>query len=176
MNKQGEIKEPKKRPKNHIERNTHLYTHKPFWLGPVHTAILICVLPLLYLKALFCWWLPSLLALKNLFSHLPHSFLSSEGRDLIETSDLGLSVPGSLKNCTLSSRGSLYLFPYTSGGSFYNDGWANLMTLIIEFSKMLVVILLLCSFSRKVVFGFPLGLSSLSFLTTKALSTMGFIS
>ena len=42
--------------------------------------------------------------------HLLQCFLSSVGRDLMETSHLGLSVPRSLTLCMLSGYCSLYLF------------------------------------------------------------------
>jgi hypothetical protein len=42
--------------------------------------------------------------------------LSSEGRDLIETSHLGLNIPKGVSCC-----GSLYLFPFPAGGCFSDD-------------------------------------------------------
>lgn len=46
----------------------------------------------------------------------------TKGRDFMETTVLGLSVPGSLTSCVLSVYGSLYLFPPHAGGSYSDDG------------------------------------------------------
>lgn len=66
-------------------------------------------------KVLFPWSPPSL-SLLHSFSFLFHRVL--EGRDMKETSNLGLSLPRSL--CTLSNCGSLGEFPSTAGWKF---GW-----------------------------------------------------
>ena len=50
------------------------------------------------------------------------SFLSSDGRDLLETSYLELSVPRSLTLIVMPGCGSQYLFPSASGESFSDDG------------------------------------------------------
>jgi hypothetical protein len=46
------------------------------------------------------------------------TFLSSEERDLMEASSLGLSVPGSFSPYITTGCGSLCLFSSASGGRF----------------------------------------------------------
>lgn len=69
------------------------------------------------LEALFSWCLPSPLALILFLPPLLLGSLSPEGRDLIQTSLLGLSVLRPLTLCVLSE--SLYLFPSAAGGSLF---------------------------------------------------------
>lgn len=49
---------------------------------------------------------------------LPQGFLSSEGRNLMKTSHLGLSVLRSLTLSIMSGCRSMYLFPSAAGRSF----------------------------------------------------------
>lgn len=59
-------------------------------------------------------WCPCPVSLAFFLPPLLQSTLSPKGRDLIDTSHLGLSISRSLMLCTLSGCGSLYLFPSTS--------------------------------------------------------------
>jgi hypothetical protein len=70
-----------------------------------------CASALLYLEGFFPWYLPSSLGLTVLPILFPQGSLSPEGRDLMEASHLGMSVPRSFTFCTLSSCVSLY-FPH----------------------------------------------------------------
>lgn len=73
--------------------------------GPVRAASVsefTCVSALWTQRTLFPWCPPSLLALKLLLPPLPRGFLSPEGRDLVETSHLGLRAQRSLCLCILS--------------------------------------------------------------------------
>lgn len=88
----------------------------PGTLGGNHT-LLFCnkMTPKDHLALVFLTFsIPSLL----LFFLSP---LSYEGRDLMETSSLGLNVSGSLTLCK-SECGSLYLFHPLAGESFSDDG------------------------------------------------------
>jgi hypothetical protein len=55
---------------------------------------------------------------------LPQWSLNPSVKKVMETSNLGPSIPGSLTLCMMSGRGSIYLFPSASGGSF-SDGWLS---------------------------------------------------
>lgn len=63
------------------------------------------------------WLLPSLLP------SLPQGPLGHEGKELMETPQLGPSVPSSL--CTLSSRGPPYSSSRTGGGNFSDNDRAR---------------------------------------------------
>ena len=66
----------------------------------------------------------SLLAFRDCLPLLSRGWLISEEKDLMEISNLWLSVPRSFIHCTLTRNGSLYLFLYPAGQHFSNDGWA----------------------------------------------------
>ena len=51
--------------------------------------------------------------------------LNPEGRDLMKTSHLGLSVPRSLAFSIITGYGLLYLFLSVVGGRFSDDGWTR---------------------------------------------------
>lgn len=60
----------------------------------------------------------------NLSSSSSTNFPEPQGKGFFNQSfNLWLGVSRSLNPCTLSSCGPLCLFPLTSGGNFYNDGW-----------------------------------------------------
>lgn len=61
------------------------------------------------------------LRLLESLSPLLQGSLSCEGTDVMVISYLGLNLPRTLNLCTLSSCNSLYLFPSTTGGIFYDD-------------------------------------------------------
>jgi hypothetical protein len=63
---------------------------------------------------------PSPLALTLFLFLLPWGSLNPEGKDLMETSCLGLRVPRSLTLSIMSGCGSLHLF--CEGGGFSDDG------------------------------------------------------
>jgi hypothetical protein len=66
-----------------------------------------------------CWGPPSSL---DLSTSVSTGSLSSEGRDLMETFHLGMSVPRSLTLCVMPDSGSLHLFLSAVGGNFSEDG------------------------------------------------------
>ena len=95
------------------------------------------------------WCPPSPLALILFPPPLPRGSLTPDGRDLMDMSHLGVSVPGCLTLCTLSSCGSLYLFLCTTEGSLLR--WLG-GALVCEYSHMLSGdSLLLCCLSSTVV-------------------------
>lgn len=104
---------------------------------------------------IFCW-IPSFL----------QSSLIPKGRDLMETSLLGIRAPRSLTLYILSGYGSQYLF-FAVGGSFSDNGWMQHRWLRDN------IILLLCSFSRTVFSLGPWPTSS-RFLATQAVLVIGF--
>ena len=65
------------------------------------------------------------LALTLSLPPLLEGFLTLRGRELMETSLLGLGVARSLTLCTLSSCRLLYVCPSTAGGIIFDDGWAG---------------------------------------------------
>jgi hypothetical protein len=64
----------------------------------------------------------SLLILTISLPPLPQSFLGPQGRDLLVTSHLGLSLPRSIILFTVSGCGPLYLFLSMAGGNFSDYG------------------------------------------------------
>lgn len=121
---------------------------------------LICVGPVVFWGPFSPWYPPSPLALTLFLQTLLLSSLSPEGRDSIETSCLGISVPSSLTLCVFES---LYLCPHLLKEEIF-CWWLN-MVLIDEYNRMpLGVILLPQSFIRTVVFSFPLNPYSSHFL------------
>lgn len=85
-----------------------------------------------------CWFRgPCLLGVLHslwlkLFSlPLPQGSLSPEGRDSIETSNLGLNLPSFLTLCTSYGCGFLHLFSSASG-SFSDDDWAGQWSMSIS--------------------------------------------
>ena len=79
----------------------------------------ICVLIMLTKKALFSWCPPSPLTLTLfLLPPLAQGSLSPEGKNLMETFYLGLSVPRSLVLSIMHGCGSLILFPSAAGKTF----------------------------------------------------------
>lgn len=82
--------------------------------GPTHVATdfeFICVLILLCLEGFFLPCCPPYALTLTVFPFpLLQGSLSCEGRDLMETCHLGLSVPGTFTLFTLSNCGSLYFF------------------------------------------------------------------
>lgn len=132
---------------------------RPHWSGLVQSVCLLpqslwlhtCISPAVFKKTLFLWCLLSL----TLFpSFLPQGSLRGERRELMEASHLRMSLPRVLTLCTLSNCGSLYLFPCLAGRGFSDDGWTRHWSMH-ECSRMLSgVILLLCPFSRTIVFHF----------------------
>lgn len=75
-----------------------------------------------------------------------------EERGLLRDIFLGLSVPQSFTLCILSVSGALYLFISAAG----KKAALIMVVWIYGYSRTsLGVTLLLCSFSRTVVFGFP---------------------
>lgn len=92
---------------------------------PVRAAMVSALIRLLALLCLECLapLMSSLLALTAFPLPLPLDFLSPEERDLLEISQLGLSVPRSLTFYTMSNCG--YLFPPAAEESFSDDGWAK---------------------------------------------------
>lgn len=66
---------------------------------------------------LILWYPPSFLAL----TIFPESYLRLDGRDLVDTSHSGLGVLGLLLSAHCQSV-CLYLFPFTAGESFSDDG------------------------------------------------------
>lgn len=111
----------------------------------------VCITKSWY-KSLFPWCPPS--PLTFILTHsLPQSSLGPEGRYFTDTSHLQMSVSSSASLYTLSDCGSSYLFWSTAGGKFSVDVWARHWPMSRD-------IVFLSSFSRIVVFGFPLHLWS----------------
>lgn len=76
-------------------------------------------------KSLFSLCPPSPLAFKTFPLTLQLDSLSPEGRELVETSYLGLSIPWSLTLCILTCQGTLHQLQSTAGGSFTKGGRAR---------------------------------------------------
>lgn len=97
-----------------------------------------------------------LLGSYNLSTSSCAEFLEPWGEGLLKTSHLKLGGPKSSTLCTWSSCTSLNWFPFTAGGK--SLWWWPNGTLVYGNSRMsLGVFLLLCSFTKIRVYGFPVG-------------------
>ena len=87
-----------------------------------HTApsVIMCTWILLLSRALISWHPPPLWSSYSSCLLFLESLVSPEGRDLVKTSCLRLSIPRSLTLCIMSTCGFLYLFPCTAGRSYFD--------------------------------------------------------
>ena len=160
--KQTEEKGPKRRPKDqrlnhsHIQeshKNTKLeaimYTQRT-WYRSVQ-ALCLLLSPSLWihmsfyhadLECFISWCLPSPLALRLFLPPFSQGLLSLEGRDLMETSHLWLSVLRALSVCKVWLRVSVFVPTCHRKKLLW---WWLSKALVYECSRMLLgVILLLC--------------------------------
>ena len=114
----------------------------------------MCICPAVFKRP---WCLPPPLAfISFLLPLLQHSLLCPAGRDLMQILHLGVSISCFLSLYTLSVCESLYVFSSAAGAKILWFWLSN--TLIYDYTRIsLGFILLLCSFSRIVVFDFMLG-------------------
>ena len=96
------------------------------WCRPCACCLSLCEIKrtsiILTRRVLFSWCLPSPLILHSFFSPpLSQGSLSCEGRDLMETSFLGLTILRSLILYIVFGCGSLFLFLVAAEGSFSYD-------------------------------------------------------
>ena len=142
QDKQREGKVPKRRRKNqwHTHSQTQESHNKPTFALIIYVQRTLCQpvwvlnlllqsefiqsLLLLTERACFLVVLQPLLAVTLFMPPLPWGFLSPQGRDLVNITNVGLSVSSSL-SLLMSGCGSLYLFPSPAGGIFFGDGWAK---------------------------------------------------
>lgn len=135
--------------------------HRPMqslYMLPLSLWVHMYLRPVLFRTPCYLGDLHPFCLLYSFLLPLPRAFPNPEGRDLMEFSDLWLSVPSSLSVCVISSCLSMGLcvsFSLLQKENFF-DGLSKALT--YEYSRRsLGVISLLHCFSRSRVFGFTLG-------------------